>query len=154
MVRELAEMSDRGGGAIVNMSSVAGVAGFPVHAPYTASKFAVRGLIRVAALEYATKNVRINAVCPAYVDTLGLRDGAPPGSELYQTFAKQQPINRMARRKKSPKRSSGFCQTQPPSSPVAISSSTAATSPGRDSQSVPEPVPSKWVAFRSRRRGC
>jgi NAD(P)-dependent dehydrogenase (short-subunit alcohol dehydrogenase family) len=96
MVRELAEMSDRGGGAIVNMSSIAGVAGFPGAAPYTASKFAIRGITRVAALEYATQNVRINAVCPAYVDTPGLRDGAPPDSELYQTFAKQQPINRMA----------------------------------------------------------
>jgi NAD(P)-dependent dehydrogenase (short-subunit alcohol dehydrogenase family) len=97
MVRELAEMSDRGGGAIVNMPSIAGVAGFPGAAPYTASKFAIRGLTRVAALEYATKHVRINAVCPAYVDTPGLRDGAPPDSELYQTFAEMQPINRMAR---------------------------------------------------------
>lgn len=65
------------------------------------------------------------------MDTPGLQAGAPPDSELYQTFAKLQPINRMARRKKSPKRLSGFCQTQPPSSPVAISSSTAAISPGR-----------------------
>jgi NAD(P)-dependent dehydrogenase (short-subunit alcohol dehydrogenase family) len=97
MVRELAEMSHRGGGAIVNMSSVAGVAGFPGAAPYTASKFAVRGITRVAALEYATQNIRINAVCPAYVDTPGLRDGAPPGSGLHETFAKQQPMNRMAR---------------------------------------------------------
>jgi NAD(P)-dependent dehydrogenase (short-subunit alcohol dehydrogenase family) len=97
MVRELAEMSDRGGGAIVNMSSVAGVVGFPLTAPYTASKFAIRGITRVAALEYATQNIRINAVCPAYVDTPGLRDGAPPDSELYRTFAKLQPINRMAR---------------------------------------------------------
>jgi 2-dehydro-3-deoxy-L-rhamnonate dehydrogenase (NAD+) len=97
MVRELAEMSDRGGGAIVNMSSVAGVVGFPFASPYTASKFAIRGITRVAALEYAERNIRINAVCPAYVDTPGLRDGAPPDSELYQTFAKQQPMNRMAR---------------------------------------------------------
>jgi NAD(P)-dependent dehydrogenase (short-subunit alcohol dehydrogenase family) len=97
LVRELDEMSDRGGGAIVNMSSVAGVAGFPFAAPYTASKFAIRGITRVAALEYAAQNIRINAVCPAYVDTAGLRDGAPPGSEVYQTFAKQQPMNRMAR---------------------------------------------------------
>jgi NAD(P)-dependent dehydrogenase (short-subunit alcohol dehydrogenase family) len=97
LVRELTEMSDRGGGAIVNMSSIAGVAGFPGAAPYTASKFAIRGITRVAALEYATQNVRINTVCPSYVDTPGLRDGAPPDSELYQTFAKQQPMNRMAR---------------------------------------------------------
>jgi NAD(P)-dependent dehydrogenase (short-subunit alcohol dehydrogenase family) len=95
MVRELAEISDRGGGAIVNMSSVAGVAGFPFTAPYTASKFAIRGLTRVAALAYANQNFRINAVCPSYVDTPGLRNGAP--RELYQTFAKLQPMNRMAR---------------------------------------------------------
>jgi NAD(P)-dependent dehydrogenase (short-subunit alcohol dehydrogenase family) len=79
------------------MASVAGVVGFPGTAPYTASKFAVRGLTRVAALEYAAHNIRINAVCPAYVDTQGLRDGAPPGSEVYETFAKVQPMNRMAR---------------------------------------------------------
>jgi len=97
LVRELAEMSNRGGGAIVNMSSVAGVAGFPFAAPYTASKFAIRGITRVAALEYSGQNIRINAVCPAYVDTPGLRDGAPPGSEAYRAFAKQQPMNRMAR---------------------------------------------------------
>jgi NAD(P)-dependent dehydrogenase (short-subunit alcohol dehydrogenase family) len=97
MVREIAEMSARGGGAIVNMSSVAGIAGFPFTAPYTASKFAIRGLTRVAALEYATENIRINAVCPAFVDTPGLRDGAPPESEVYETFAKVQPLNRMAR---------------------------------------------------------
>jgi NAD(P)-dependent dehydrogenase (short-subunit alcohol dehydrogenase family) len=97
MVREIAEMSNRGGGAIVNMSSVAGVTGFPGAAPYTASKFAIRGITRVAALEYAGQNIRINAVCPAFVDTPGLRDGAPPDSEVYQTFAKQQPMNRMAR---------------------------------------------------------
>ena len=97
MVRELAEMSTRGGGAIVNMSSAAGVVGFPGTAPYTASKFAIRGLTRVAALEYAGHNIRINAVCPAYVDTRGLRDGAPPGSEVYKTFARAQPMNRMAR---------------------------------------------------------
>ena len=97
MVRELAEMSDRGRGAIVNMSSVAGVAGFPFAAPYVASKFAIRGITKVAALEYATQNIRVNAVCPGYVDTAGLRDGVPPGSELYRTFAAQQPMNRMAR---------------------------------------------------------
>lgn len=97
MVRELAEMSDRGGGAIVNMSSVAGVVGFPFAAPYTASKFAIRGITRVAALEYAPQNIRINAVCSAYVDTPGLRDGAPEDSELYETFARQQPLNRLAR---------------------------------------------------------
>jgi NAD(P)-dependent dehydrogenase (short-subunit alcohol dehydrogenase family) len=79
------------------MSSAAGVVGFPGTAPYTASKFAIRGLTRVAALEYAAQSIRINAVCPAYVDTRGLREGAPPGSDVYQTFAKAQPMNRMAR---------------------------------------------------------
>ncbi len=69
MKYEIPQMLKRGGGAIVNSSSVAGLVGLPGFGIYVASKHAVIGLTKTAALEYSAQGVRINAVNPAVIDT-------------------------------------------------------------------------------------
>jgi len=64
---------ERGGGAIVNISSVAGLGAIPGAAPYVSSKFATRGLTKVAALELGPSNIRVNSIHPCGVDTPMLR---------------------------------------------------------------------------------
>lgn len=65
----ISEMANKKWGRIVNVASIAARSGAPYVAAYTASKHAVLGFTRVAAAEYADKNVTVNAVCPGYVDT-------------------------------------------------------------------------------------
>ncbi|MFT2693531.1 SDR family NAD(P)-dependent oxidoreductase [Clavibacter zhangzhiyongii] len=75
---ELPAMVEAGGGAVVNMSSVLGSVGFAQNAAYVASKHALVGLTKVAALEYTARGVRTNAVGPGFIDTPLVRANLTP----------------------------------------------------------------------------
>lgn len=85
MQAEIRHMLAAGGGAIVNVSSVAGLIGFPGLSPYVASKHAIAGLTRNAALEYAKGAIRVNAVCPGGIDTRMLDSLAEQATSGAQT---------------------------------------------------------------------
>ena len=97
MKYEIPRILDQGGGAIVNCSSVAGVIGFPGIGIYSASKHAVIGLTKAAALEYSAQGIRVNAVNPAVIDTEmvdRLADGMNMKKDDLTTF---HPIGRLGR---------------------------------------------------------
>jgi NAD(P)-dependent dehydrogenase (short-subunit alcohol dehydrogenase family) len=97
MKYEIPRMLKQGRGAIVNCSSVAGVIGFPGIGIYVASKHAVIGLTKTAALEFSAKGIRINAVNPAVIDTEmvdRLADGMNMKKNDLTTF---HPIGRIGR---------------------------------------------------------
>ncbi len=94
---EIEHMLANGGGAIVNTSSIAGVIGFPGHGPYVASKHAVLGLTKTAALEYAKQGIRVNAVCPGAIETQ-LLDGFTGGdSSIREYMESLHPIGRLGK---------------------------------------------------------
>lgn len=69
MKLEIQQMLKQGSGSIVNISSIAGLKGLPNNLAYVASKHAVVGMTKTAAMEYAKHNIRINAVCPVFTIT-------------------------------------------------------------------------------------
>lgn len=69
MKAALHQFLEQGFGNIVNIASLAGLKASPNNISYSASKFAVVGMTKSAAMEYATKNIRINAVCPGYTES-------------------------------------------------------------------------------------
>jgi len=96
MKYELPQMLRNGGGAIVNCSSIGGVIGVPGLAAYHAAKHGVIGLTKTAALEYATRKIRINAVCPGTINTPMAESLTGGDPKILAEFLKDEPIGRIA----------------------------------------------------------
>ena len=86
---------ESGGGSIVTVASVGGTQGVAGMAPYTSSKFAVRGLTRVAALELAQQGIRVNTVIPGSIDTAMMQPGFWGDLDLRPIMAKAAPMGRV-----------------------------------------------------------
>lgn len=97
MRAEIAAMLDGGGGSIVNTASGVGVVGLPGQGPYVAAKHGVIGLTRVAALDYAQRGIRVNAVCPGSIETPLFEEAAAADPELRGLVEAGHPVGRLGR---------------------------------------------------------
>jgi NAD(P)-dependent dehydrogenase (short-subunit alcohol dehydrogenase family) len=97
MRHEIPAMLARDGGAIVNCSSVAGLVGFPSIAAYSASKHGVVGLTKAAALDYADRGIRVNAVCPGVIETEMVTRFTHDSPEALAAMAAMEPVGRLGR---------------------------------------------------------
>ena len=95
MKHELGQMRRQGSGAIVNCSSLGGLVGLPGRAAYHASKHGVIGLTRSAAVEYAPRGIRINAICPGTIETPMVTRMIDSGDLDRAQAEANQPINRL-----------------------------------------------------------
>jgi NAD(P)-dependent dehydrogenase (short-subunit alcohol dehydrogenase family) len=95
MKHELGQMRKQGSGAIVNCSSLGGLVGLPGRAAYHASKHGVVGLTKSAALEYAPRGIRINAICPGTIETPMVADMLAKGELDMDEALTHQPIARL-----------------------------------------------------------
>lgn len=97
MKHQLPLLLAQGGGAIVNTASVAGLGAAPRMSIYSASKHAVIGLTKSAAIEYAKKQIRVNAVCPAVIDTDMFRRAHEADPRKAEFAAAMHPVGRIGK---------------------------------------------------------
>lgn len=95
MRNELRVMAAQRRGAIVNVASILGIVGIQGAAAYVASKHALVGLTKVAALDYAATNIRVNAVCPAFIETPSLMSMSDASARA--ALADKHPLGRLGK---------------------------------------------------------
>jgi NAD(P)-dependent dehydrogenase (short-subunit alcohol dehydrogenase family) len=92
---QLKILLDQGGGNIVNVASLAGKKGVPLGCHYSASKHGVIGLTKTAAVEYGSRNIRVNAICPSFIETDIIEAVPKPILEFVANF--RVPLKRLGR---------------------------------------------------------
>jgi len=97
MKYELLHTRQQGSGAIVNTSSIGGLVGIAGRGVYHASKHGVLGLTQSAALEYASRGIRINAVCPGIIETPMVADMLATQADAMKELMNDVPIGRLGR---------------------------------------------------------
>lgn len=97
MKSEIEVMIDHGKGVIVNNSSVDGLRGFPKDPIYSAAKHGVLGLTKSAAIQYAQQGIRINAICPGWIDTPPIQNMISNDKNAEKMMIDHQPIGRLGR---------------------------------------------------------
>jgi NAD(P)-dependent dehydrogenase (short-subunit alcohol dehydrogenase family) len=95
MKYQLPHLLENKGGIIINIASVAGLLAVPGNIAYSASKHAVIGMTKTAAIEYANKNIRVNAVCPAFTDTAMVQNSIMQDQEYGQRLVMLNPMRRL-----------------------------------------------------------
>jgi NAD(P)-dependent dehydrogenase (short-subunit alcohol dehydrogenase family) len=96
MKHQIPALLESGGRAIVNMSSVAALGAFAGYCPYTASKWGIVGITRVAAKEYANAGIRVNAIAPGAIDTPLMADVVASTPISRDDYVAATPMNRVA----------------------------------------------------------
>jgi NAD(P)-dependent dehydrogenase (short-subunit alcohol dehydrogenase family) len=96
MKYEIVHMLKLGRGAIVNMASILGVTGTAFSGAYVAAKHGLIGATQTAALEYSNQGIRINAVCPGYIET-PLLTSAGLDNQVLQNLINMHPIGRLGK---------------------------------------------------------
>lgn len=90
-------MKKQGGGNIINMSSIAGVAGTPLATVYSMTKHGIAGLTKSAALEVGSSNIRINALCPVFIETDMADEFLVNLQEFKASYPKTTPMGRFGK---------------------------------------------------------
>ncbi|MGO9260096.1 MAG: SDR family NAD(P)-dependent oxidoreductase [Bryobacteraceae bacterium] len=97
MKYQIPAMLKTGGGAIVNMASVAALKAFEGYCPYSASKWGIVGITKVAAREFASKSIRVNAIAPGSIETPLFMDVIHSTPNSREDYERQTPMNRIAK---------------------------------------------------------